>query len=93
MSTKPCICAYNYFARVLNHFRDMLMEQNCFARIQNYFIQKPNVLCAQYTNIVLYAYTMVKHTNVVYELYNFVNIKGFVCVKVALCMYTKYMYH
>ena len=50
-----CVCTFGMF-----------IEQHCFASIQNYFIHTPNVVCAynivEYTNIVLYTYTMVKHT-------------------------------
>ena len=73
----------------------MFIEQHCFASIQNYCIHTPNVVCAynivEYTNIVLYTYTMVKHTKCfLCEPDNFLNITGFVGVKIALCMYTKY---
>ena len=75
----------------------MFIEKNCFASIHNYFIHTPNVVCVvlynivECTNIVLHTYTMVKHTKCfLYEPDNFVNIKGFVGVKIALCMYTKY---
>ena len=67
-----------------------------FVHIQNYFRHTPNVLCAykivQYTNIVLYTYTMVKHTRCfLYEPDHFVKIKGCVGVIRVLCMYTQYL--
>ena len=76
-------CRQTYFtcptSRVFTHTKLFYTHTKCFVCVQNSFNTQ--------TIIVLYTYTMVKHTKCfLYEPDNFVNIKGFVGVKVVHCM-------
>ena len=65
-----------------NTYKTILYTHQMFVCVHNSLIHKHSCM---------HIHTMVKHIKCfLYEPDNFVNIKGFVGVKVVLCMYTKY---